>query len=162
MFDRIRALLPLTVILFAGCASSPNSSRTADSPTQTAQIQARLNEILDACVKKDFDRLDSYHLYGPKFTKFSTAPPERQDAETGRKGEHDGLSAANGLKMKADDLRIDVFGDTAIATFVLKYGFQTDAGPIEKQARSTLVFVNDRGQWRIAHEHLSAVNPVTP
>jgi ketosteroid isomerase-like protein len=156
---QMRHLLPLAAILFAGCASAPKTDLTADDSKRAAQIQARLNEIMDACVKKDFDRLDSYHLYGPKFTKFSTTPPERQDAQAARQGEHDGLAAAKDLTMRADDVRIDVFGDVAIATFVLRYGFQTGTGRIEKQARSTLVFVKDGGQWRIAHEHLSAIVP---
>jgi ketosteroid isomerase-like protein len=155
---QMRHLLPLAAILFAGCASAPKTDLTADDSRKVAQIHARLNEIMDACVKKDFDRLDSYHLYGPKFTKFSTTPPERQDAETARKGEHDGLGGAKGLTMRADDVKIDVFGDAAIATFVLRYGFETGTGRIEKQARSTLVFVSDRGEWRIAHEHLSAIS----
>ena len=118
-----------------------------------------LNEIIDAAEKKDFKRLESYHLYGPKFTKFSTEPPERQDAETARKGEHDGLSGATGLTMQAEDVKIDVFGDVGIATFILKYGFKAGTNTVEKQARSTLVFVYDRGEWRIAHEHLSSLKP---
>ena len=44
-------------------------------------VAARLEEILDACRVKDFDRLVAYHLAGPKFTKFDDAEPlDRQDA----------------------------------------------------------------------------------
>jgi ketosteroid isomerase-like protein len=125
----VRHFLPLAAILFAGCASSPKTNLTAEYPKQASQIRARLNDILDACVKKDFDRLDSYHIYGPKFTKFSTTPPERQEADAARKGEHDGLSAANDLTMRAEDVKIDVFGDVGIATFVLKYAFETGVNP---------------------------------
>jgi len=67
------------------------------------------NEIIDAAEKRDFQRLDSYHLYGPKFTKFETQAPGRLDAEAARKGEHDGLGAATDVAMRADDLKIDVF-----------------------------------------------------
>jgi ketosteroid isomerase-like protein len=101
-------------------------------------------------------RLDSYHFYGPKFTKFAAEVFGRQDAAAARKGEHDGSAAVNDLKMQADDLKIDVFGDAAIATFILNYSFKTGTGTIEKKARSTMVFVKDRGTWKITHEHFSA------
>src|SRR5437667_11192322 len=108
---RIRQFLPVVALVLAGCASTPTARLTAAYPKAQAEIRRRLEEIIDACEKKDLDRLDSYHLYGPKFTKFAPESPDRQDAETARKGEHDGLSAAIGLSMKADNLKIDVFGN---------------------------------------------------
>jgi len=93
---------------------------------------------MDACEKKDFEKLESYHLYGPKFTKFSTESAGRLEAEVARKGERDGLSAVNGLSMRADGSKIDVFGKVGIATFVLNYSFQ--GGRDEKQAKTTMVF----------------------
>ena len=156
---QIRQLLPVLAVLFAGCASVPAAKPTADYSKEQAQIRRRLDEIIGAAEKKDFERLDSYHLYGRKFTKFSPEAPGRQDAEAARKGEHDGLAAATDLGMKADDLKIDVFGHVGIATFVLNYSFKGPTGVIERKARSTMVFVKERGVWKIAHEHLSALNP---
>ncbi len=152
-----RHLLPVIAVLLAGCASAPTAKLTADYPKEQAQIRTRLDEIIDAAEKKDFARLDSYHFYGPKFTKFAPEAPGRQDAEAARKGEHDGLGAATGLAMRADDLKIDVFGDVGIATFVLEYSFKAPSGVVEKKARSTMVFVKEGGAWKIAHEHLSAL-----
>jgi hypothetical protein len=40
---------------------------------------------------------------------------------------------------------------------VLSYSFKVGDETIEKQAKTTMVFVKESGQWRIAHEHLSAV-----
>jgi ketosteroid isomerase-like protein len=151
----IRQLLPLVALLLAGCKSQP-SNVTEDHPQEIAQIQSRLDQILDAAAKKDFPRLDSYHLYGPNFTKFTTGAPGRLDAEAARRGEHDGLGAATDMKMKADDLKIDVFGNVGIATFILDYSFKASTGTVEKQVLSTLVFVKDHGEWKITHEHLSA------
>jgi len=156
---QIRLLLPTVAVLIAGCASGPTAKSSADYPQQQAQIRQRLNEILDAAEKKDFVRLDSYHLYGPKFTKFATEAPGRLDAEEARKGEHDGLGAATGLAMRADEVKIDVFGDVGIATFVLNYSFKVGTETIEKKTHSTLVFVNDHDTWKIVHEHLSAPKP---
>jgi ketosteroid isomerase-like protein len=60
--------------------------------------------------------------------------------------------------MKADELKIDVFGDVGIATFILAYHFKAGTETIEKTERS-LVFVKDRGDWKIVHEHFSAFKP---
>ena len=148
-------LLPWAAILFVGCASAPTAKTTADFPAEQAQIRQRLAEIIDAAVKKDFPRLDSYHLYGPKFTKFDTVAARRLDADAARKGEHDGLGAATELVMHAEDVKIDVFGDVGIATLVLDYSFKAGADTIQKKALTTLVFVRDGREWKITHEHLS-------
>jgi len=118
-----------------------------------------LREIFDAAEKKDLNRLDSYHLYGPKFTKFSGATLNRQDAAASRKGEHGGLASINDLKMQADDLKIDLFGDVGIVTFILKSSFRAGGNSIENKDRSTMVFVKEHGVWKITHEHFSSIQP---
>ena len=100
-------------------------------------------------------RLDSYHWYGPHFTKFAGTGP-RLDAAAAREGEHKGLSALAGLKLRADDLQIDVFHDTAVATFTMVATFQSGADTITKRERGTLVLVKHDGSWKIVHEHFSA------
>jgi len=156
---RVKLLLgSLTVaVVLGGCASAPTAKLNADYPKDRAQIQRRLLEIFDAAEKKDLDRLDSYHFYGPKFTKFAPEAAGRLDAAAARKGEHDGLAPVADLSMRAEDLKIDVFGDAAIATFVLNYSFKAGADAFQKQALSTLVFVKDHGAWKITHEHFSAL-----
>ena len=152
---QIRQLLPLVAILLVGCASAPTAKLTAEHPNEQAQIRRRLDQIFDTAKKKDLNRLDGYHFYGPKFTKFAAETPGRQDATAARQDEHDGLASANDLSMQAEDLKIDVFGDVGIATFVLNYSFKAQTDTIEKKARSTMVFVKERGAWKIVHEHFS-------
>jgi ketosteroid isomerase-like protein len=149
------ALLAGSSILMSGCGTLGSKKSS-----EITQVKARLGEIIDAAVAKDFKRLDSYHLYGPKFSKFSTNPAERLDAEAARAGEHNGLSGANDLTMQIQDLKIDLFDNAAVATFILNYGFTVGNGRVEKDARSTLVLVKEGGEWKIVHEHLSA--PPTP
>jgi ketosteroid isomerase-like protein len=150
------AVAAIVGLVVGGCASGPRAPVAAERPKEAREIAGRLLEIMDACEKKDFERLESYHLYGPKFTKFSTESAGRLDADVARKGERDGLSAVNGLTMRTDDLKIDVFGKVGIATFVLNYSFKAGEETIEKHAKTTMVFVKEGGEWRIAHEHLSA------
>jgi len=150
-------LLSVAAILLIGCVSPRTAHVTADNPEEKAQIERRLKEIFDAAEKKDLNRLDSYHLYGSKFTKFAPESASRLDATAARKGEHDGLGSINELSMHADDLKIDLFGDVGIATFVFRYSFKAGGNSVEKKAHSSMVFVKDRGAWKIAHEHFSAL-----
>jgi ketosteroid isomerase-like protein len=147
-------LLALVASLVASCASVHTTDLRADYRDEQAQIERRLHEIIDAAEKKDLPRLDSYHFYGPKFTKFAEQLG-RLDAAAAREGEHVGLAAINGLAIRAEDLKIDVFGGVAIATFIASSSFKSETGIVEKEARATLVFVNERGAWKITHEHFS-------
>jgi ketosteroid isomerase-like protein len=160
------------VLLLSGCASgapSPPHGGRADLPVgrseiEQAKVQQRLAEILNAAETKDLARLDSYHWYGPHFTKFASTGP-RLDAASAREGEHKGLSALAGLKLQTEDLQIDVFDDTAVATFTMVATMGGTGGtrsaspqsnPITKRERGTLVFVKQAGSWKIVHEHFSA------
>lgn len=153
----MRHLFPIVAVLLAGCSSVPKPGLNTDHAEERAQIRLLLDEIFDAAERKDLDRLDGYHLYGPKFTKFGAEQPGCQDATATRQHEHAGVGGASELAMQAEDLKIDVFGPVAIATFIMKYSFQAGADRVEKAARSTMVFVRDHGAWKIAHEHFSPV-----
>jgi len=142
----------MALVLLTGCASAPPR---ASAPSGSEQVQQRLAEIFHAAETKDLPRLDSYHWYGPHFTKFA-GTGQRLDAATAREGEHKGLSALAGLKLKADDLQIDVFHDAAVATFTMVATIQSGAEAITKRDRGTLVFVKHEGSWKIVHEHFSA------
>ena len=67
----------LAAFLATGCTSSHTTDLKADYPEAKTQIQQRLQEVFVAAQDKDFNKLDSYHLYGPKFTKFSSSASER-------------------------------------------------------------------------------------
>ncbi len=155
---RMMASALLAAFLATGCASLRTANPEAAYAREQAQIEQRLQEVIAAAENKDFNRLDSYHLYGPKFTKFSGSSSEQLDAAAGRKGEHDGLGAAKDLKMRAEALKVDVFDNVGIATFILDYSFDSGGQAVHRRDRSTLVFVKEGGAWKIAHEHLSPIN----
>ena len=148
----------LAALLLAGCASLHSANPQLPQAREQAQIQQRLQDVFAAAESRDFNRLDSYHLYGPKFTKFTSSSTERFDAAAGQKGEHDDLGGTKGLKMRADALKIDVFDNVGIATFILDCSFESGGEVVHKTHRSTLVFVKEGGEWKIAHEHLSPID----
>ena len=121
-----------------------------------AAVASRIEEILDAVFAKDFDRLASYHLEGPKFTKFDDAEPlDRQDAATSARMEAEQFAAVEDLDARFDGLKIDVFGPVAIVTGVFVWDCTVDGRSVSGRTRSTVVFVDRGDQWLIAHEHHS-------
>src|SRR3954447_3908033 len=108
------------------CVSVGLSSVVAASEADDqAKVTKIINEIVDAAQKKQIDRLEAFHAYGPKFSKFEDDGLGRQDAAAGKKGEHDGLAAVKSFNAKVSDLQIDVFGNSAVATFILAYDLDT-------------------------------------
>jgi ketosteroid isomerase-like protein len=152
-------LLASVVSPFIGCQSPGSSPANASDTEAQAQVRTRLEQIFNAAAKKDLDRLASYHLYGPRFSKFAPDSQNRLDAEAARNGENNAFSRINDFSARADDLKVDVFGNTAIATFVMSYGFKLETNSVNRQALTTLVFVRDRGEWKITHEHISPPKP---
>src|SRR5262245_51820830 len=124
--------------------------------TAQQQVERTLRDIMEAARRKDLDRIEAFHLYGPKFTKFDDWEPlDRQDAEQCRRSEREGLEAAETAEFSFGNLKVDIFGHVAIATFVLDESVRVGGETITAKARSTLVFVKVENDWKIAHEHFS-------
>jgi ketosteroid isomerase-like protein len=156
------SLFAACLFLATGCAlRQPNQSSHANNQDakEKARIEQTLNDVFAAAEAKDFVRLDAFHAYGPKFTKFTGSSAHRLDAAAAQKGEHDGLGAVQSLQMQAKDLQIDLFGNVAITTFILDYSFVRTGESFHRQERATIVFVREKGEWKITHEHLSPVQP---
>ena len=127
-------------------------------PEAQAAVAARIQEIMDAVKAKDVELLESHHLWGPKFSKYDEDPPGRQDAEMTRQIERELVEGATSLDFRASDIKVDVFGQVAVATFVLDYSAtMPDDQEFSASQRSTLVFVDTGSDWKIVHEHFSPV-----
>lgn len=167
-----------TLVGFAvltGCQSPPRSDFTEDRVRGTyaneqEEVERTLQGIFDAAERKDLDRLEQYHLFGPKFTKFSEQGP-RQDADVTSRSERQGIGGLLAFRPTLEDLKVDVFGEMAIATFTLRYEAVTTEQTLKGHSRATIVFVkvngdgdgagveDQDGDWRITHEHFSPVEP---
>jgi len=138
------------------CASLALSGVVAASEADDqAKVTKTINEIIDAAQKKQIDRLESFHAYGPKFSKFEDDSLGRQDAAAGKKGERDGIMGVKSFNAKVSDLKVDVFGNSAVATMILAYEVDTGKEKAAGKDRATLVFVKEGGAWKIVHEHAS-------
>ncbi len=121
-------------------------------------IEQRLVDILDAVHAGDLQRLAQYHLDSPRFTKFNDSPPlERQDFATAMDAEAAELRALDEIRGAFEDVKIDVFGAVAVVTCLFAYEAAAGDDELSGRVRSTLVMVDDAGDWKIAHEHLSVL-----
>jgi hypothetical protein len=60
---------------FALAAPKGGDVATETYPEAQAQVKKRLDEIWAVAARKDFPKLASFHLYGPKFTEFKDGAP---------------------------------------------------------------------------------------
>ncbi len=103
-------------------------------PDAQAQIRRRLDEIWATARSRDFERLESFHLYGPKFTEFKDGKA-RGDARSCAAGERMTFTMIAEPSVDMRDLAVNVFGDVAIAT---------------------------GDDWKIVHEHFSPLGGPMP
>ena len=150
----IRLLMIAACSIIVGCGSNEGVAARMSEAESQAQVRKRVDEIWDSAGKRDFERLRSYHLYGPKFTEFKDGAP-RGDAVSGEQGEREFFSALSDQKVVMNDLAVNVFGDVAIATFHGDFSGVLGGQPIAAKVQATMVFANDHDQWKVVHEHFS-------
>jgi ketosteroid isomerase-like protein len=124
---------------------------------QTA-VRTRLDEIWVAAAARDFDRLESFHLYGDGFTSFKEGGP-REDAVGNAQGERAMFSTLEDPAVQMHDLKIQIYGVVAIATFNGHFTAVVQDAPVALDQQATMVFIDVAGDWKIVHEHFSPLRP---
>lgn len=119
------------------------------------EVKAVLEDIKQALIDGDLDKLISFHAYGPKFTEFKNGEP-RNDGAANEAFEREVFGGVTSIdKFNFDDLMIAVYGDVANVTFHsdfhLKFG---ENAAVVKEQISLLFLKTDKG-WKIVHEHHS-------
>jgi hypothetical protein len=142
-------------------APGPVDPATEPFPEAQREVERTLEEVLSAAERKDFVRLESLHLYGQKFTRWDGKGPGRQDAEATRLAERAGLEPLDAFHAAAKDLKVDIFGKTAVSTFVMAYEVTARGQSSRAAARATLVWVKVASGWKIVHEHFSPIPPAS-
>jgi len=157
----VLTLLFILGIAIVACQQKATEPRkdiiTEMYPEEQAKIEKLVGDIYHSVQKKELERLKSYHLYGPKFTEFKNGGL-RHDAEAGEKMEREFFSAFSDFQYNLQDLKVNVFGDAAIATFHGDFSAKMGEKPLAFQLQSTLVFVKDGDNWKIVHEHFSPID----
>lgn len=124
-------------------------------PTDQAAIRAAMASLADVGRDRDWEALRAAHLEGPKFSELAGGM-HRNDFDTMLAREIEAISALEDFSIEWRDLKIDVFGEVAVATaFPVYTGTKADGERVERERRATMVWVKTPKGWKIAHEHLS-------
>ncbi len=135
----------------------------AASPARDkGEVESIIRAFFDAGKNKDLTALADFHASRESFSKFDENPPyTRQTSDEAFVYEQAAFANISDYRYAIDDLRVDQFGETAIATFYLTYGgifvndYSFEGSPVSGRARVTMVLVKTVRGWRIAHEHFS-------
>ena len=126
------------------------------------EVEAVIVAFFEAGKNKDLAALADFHSSQESFTKFDENPPyTRQNSEEAFIYEQATFANISDYSYKIDDLRIDLFGDAAVATFYLTYkgifvnDYSFEGSPVGSRARVTMVLSRTNTGWRISHEHFS-------
>ena len=125
-------------------------------------VEALIRAFYDAGKSKDLTNLSGFHAPRDQFTKFDENPPyTRQNAEEAFIYEQAAFANITDYDYSIDDLRIDLFGDVAIATFYLSYtgmfvnDYSFEGSPVRARTRATMALARTPKGWKMVHEHLS-------
>jgi ketosteroid isomerase-like protein len=125
-------------------------------------VEAVIRAFFDAGKNKDLASLAEFHSAGDQFTKFDENPPfTRQNSNEAFMYEQAAFANISDYSYSIDDLRIDLLGDAAIATFYLGYSgmfvndYSFEGSPVRAKARVTMVLGRTPKGWRMVHEHFS-------
>lgn len=145
---------------FTACQAQSENGITAEYPEEKAEIMQTWNEIVKSVKDGDVDKLISFHAYGPKFTEFKQGAP-RNGGEANEAFERGVFgSVQEVVKMDGNDMKIAVYhGNVAVVTFHSDFHLQFEEEMAVVNDQISLVFAkNNRGEWKIVHEHHSPLN----
>ena len=136
--------------------------QTAASGKDRRDVEAVVRAFFEAGRNKDLTGLADFHASRESFTKFDENPPyTRQNSDEAFMHEQAAFANISDYSYAIEDLRIDFFEGSAVATFYLTYrgmfinDYSFEASPVSGRARTSMVLVRTPRGWRIAHEHFS-------
>lgn len=126
------------------------------------RVEAVIFAFFEAGKNKDLTSLGDFHLSRQAFTKFDENPPfTRQNSDEAFVHEQAAFANISDYSYQIEGLRVDLFGDVAVATFYLTYkgifvnDYSFEGSPVGSKDRVTMVLQKTPQGWKIAHEHFS-------
>ena len=142
------------------------ASRPSDR--DRGDVEALVRAFFDAGKNKDLAALAGLHAPRGLFTKFDESPPyTRQNSDEAFMYEQAAFANISDYEYSIDELRIDLLGDVAIATFYLNYSgmfvndYSFEGSPVRARTRVSMVASRTPAGRKIVHEHMSRI-PETP
>ena len=154
----VRNSLLVFMVLLAAAASAKSDPIKDSYPDDVAAVGQAVREIFQSVRDGNLDELAARHLASEKFSKW---PDDGRGAVMGFQEtvefETAMFSAVTKFEYEINQLKVDVIGPVAIATFVIPYEIGFGEESVSTAERGTLIFAKDDGIWKIVHEHFSPV-----
>ena len=126
------------------------------------EVAALITSYFEVGKTKDITTLSGFFAPSQYFSKFDeSAPYTRQDADDAFMYEQARFANISDYEYKIEDLRVDVIGFIAIATFYLSYkgvfvnDYSFEGSTVGGKSRVTMVIGKFGDEWKIVHEHVS-------
>lgn len=146
----------LATVHLVGCMSTPARDLTHYTfPKAQEEIREVIRTLTDDALAGNVEGIRASHLKSDKFTKFPGGKYERIGFAECVDAEIANATSAKNLKMEANDVKIDVFGDVAVLTEYFHLSHTVDGEPELVDARVTFVFLKTVDGWKIVHEHVT-------
>jgi len=132
------------------------------SDADKKEIETAIRAFFEAGKNKDLAALADFHAARDRFTKFDENPPyTRQNSDEAFVYEQAAFANISDYDYSIDDLRVDLLGDVAIASFYLSYSgmfvndYSFEGSPVRARTRVTMVLTRMSKGWKAVHEHFS-------
>jgi len=126
------------------------------------EVAALITAYFDVGKSKDITNLSKFFASPQYFSKFDESPPyTRQNSDDAFVYEQARFANISDYEYKVEDLRIDVVGFMAIATFYLSYkgvfvnDYSFEGSTVSGRVRVTMVVGKFGDEWKIVHHHAS-------
>ena len=126
------------------------------------EVAALITSYFEVGRSKDISSLSRFFAPSQYFSKFDESRPyTRQNSDEAFMYEQARFADISDYEYKIDDLRIDVIGFMAVATFYLQYkgvfvnDYSFEGSTVSGKLRVTMVVGKFGDGWRIVHQHSS-------
>lgn len=155
-YDVLQLLAILVLSILFSCTNKKHDRDDLinDSyPEAQVEIEEVIKSIVNDAETKNIEGLKSAHLNSDKFSKFGPRNFNRQNLANTNTSEEKFFGSIENYKQEIVDLKIDVFGEVAVATYYPKVSFIQDGQEKKGSGRQTFVFLKTDKGWKIVHEH---------
>ena len=125
-------------------------------------VETAIRGFFEAGKNKDLAALGDFHASRDQFTKFDENPPyTRQNSDEAFVYEQAAFANISDYDYSIEELRVDLFGEVAVASFYLSYSgmfvndYSFEGSPVRSRTRVTMVMARTPKGWKMVHEHLS-------
>lgn len=129
------------------------------------EVTALITSYFDIGKSKDITNLSRFFAPSGIFTKFDETPPyTRQTADDAFMYEQARFANISDYEYEVQELRIDVVGFVAIATFYLSFkgvfvnDYSFEGSTVGGRSRVTMVVGKLGAEWKIVHHHASRIS----